>query len=127
MFKIIYDDICINFSLFKYVECIIYNDTEKIIKNHKNWFNIRNEEVQETKKIIKKIFNLDNNNKLSTSVYKDALVMNNNYNDTYYCIKIINNNIEAYIIKGQIKVFIDKNESFFDNIELIMYYGINNL
>ena len=127
MFKIIYDDICINFSLFKYVECIIYNDTEKIIKNHKNWFNIRNEEVQETKKIIKKIFNLDNNNKLSTSVYKDALVMNNNYNDTYYCIKIINNNIEAYIIKGQIKVFIDKNESFFDNIELIMYYGVNNL
>ena len=125
MFMIIYDDICINFSLFKYVDIIIYNDSQKIIKNHKDWYNITNEEIQETKKIIKKIFNLENNTKLSTSVYKDALVMNNN--DTYYCIKIINNNIEAFLIKGQIKVFIDKNESFFDNIEMIMYYGVNNL
>lgn len=130
MFEIIYNDEYRRQSLSKYTGIIDSYDSEKIIKNHKNWFNIPIEEVIEIKEIIKKIFNLDNNINLLGTIYKDALVMHidskHYLNNIHYCIKIINNKIiEAYLLKGTIEIFLDDDENFFDFIENCMIDGIN--
>ena len=129
MFKIIYDDKYRNQSLAKYTGIISYDDTKKIIKNHKDWFNIPIEEVQETKEIIKKIFDLNKNTNLLGSTYKDALVMNieskNPLKNIHYCIKIIDDKIEAYILKATMQIILDDDKNLFDFIEMVMIDGIN--
>jgi len=129
MFTIIYDDKYKKQSLSKYTGIITYDDAQKIIKNHKDWFEIDIEDVKETKEIIKKIFNLGKNIKILGSTYKDALVMHidseNLLKDTYYCMKIIDNKVEAYLLKGKNHLFIDYDENFFDFIENIMFDGVN--
>lgn len=129
MFTIIYDDKYRKQSLSKYTGIITYDDTQKIIKNHKDWFEIDIEDVKETKEIIKKIFNLGKNIKLLGSTYKDALVMHidseNLLKDAYYCMKIIDNKVEAYLLKGKNHLFIDYDENFFDFIENVMFDGVN--
>lgn len=128
LFTIIYDDKYRKSSLSKYNGTITYEDSQKIIKSHKYWFRIDDKELQETKNIIKNIFKLDEQTKLLGATYKDALVLHIDYEkhkNIYYCIKIIDNKVEAYLLKGRIEMFIDDDENFFEFIEMVMFDGEN--